>query len=678
MKKILFTLLAAVLLLSVVGCNKTPPEVPDIPDNELVGENLQNNEVEAYVMPRPFEFSGGDMNRSFYEPCEMMFDGVPVELLRLVEQSKYESWADDHNIFYEAPSSLKDYTNIYSFIVEFDISNEDVLSALSVYLQSNNPSIAMSEEDVNIILTRDEAAIIERFATEYSIVVGEHIYSPQWIYENSIEAYKDAGISPEMIKDKLSLYGTFSFTYEAAKAFQSKLSEFIGEAVHLFIVTEDLNIREFSLEWLSSHTIQDYEEANITVHDLETLLSKMLGYEKTKEYEWIKSCYDRMILDAGTSENESKQATNGSEIQIGAYVVSPVGEELRVRDIDSYKEYTVSLSFCVDHTIKEGAFYWINGILDNETNHITVEFPDNFHSPQRYKHTEEGDLPLSVYAVNVTDTGLTIRFECADVIEGELQTGAWYEIEKYENGEWYKINAIAEANGWDDVAYLIKENDITDIEVNWERLYGKLSPGRYRINKEVMRLTETGDFNKIMCSATFVISHNYTQNNEFQNKSQQNEQIDISYDKIRTLVDLDYTFTNYTHYASDMISFNQEEYVIKDPHRYFKITDPDLDTWADWEEYCKSIYCSNLLNTRMGEINNRIIDVDGYAYVVPGGQGRPMSTDYECRIIVQKDGHAVAEAIYKDIQEDTYGEEIVYTYEFEYTKLGWRISSVSR
>ena len=157
------------------------------------------------------------------------------------------------------------------------------------------------------------------------------------------------------------------------------------------------------------------------------------------------------------------------------------------------------------------------------------------------------------------------------------------------------------------------------------------------------------------------------------------EQVEISYDEIRTLVDLDYTFTNYTHYASDLISFNQEEYVIKDPHMYyFKITDPDLDTWADWEEFCQSIYCSDLLDTRMGKIKNNIINVDGYAYVAPGGQGRPMSTDYECNIIEQKDGHVVAEAIYIDIQEDTYGKEIIYTYEFEYTKSGWRIASISR
>ena len=196
---------------------------------------------------------------------------------------------------------------------------------------------------------------------------------------------------------------------------------------------------------------------------------------------------------------------NRDIIKIGAYIVSSTGEEIRVRDIDNYKEYTVSLSFCVDHTVKEGAFYWITGILDSEANHITVEFPDNFHCPQRYAHTEEGDLQLYAYAVNVTDVGMTVRFECANLDDGELQTGSWYDIEKYENGEWRKVEAIAEVY-WNALLYLIKENDVTEFDVNWELLYGKLSPGYYRINKEITKFKGTGVFDKIICSAPFVIA----------------------------------------------------------------------------------------------------------------------------------------------------------------------------
>ncbi len=153
------------------------------------------------------------------------------------------------------------------------------------------------------------------------------------------------------------------------------------------------------------------------------------------------------------------------------------------------------------------------------------------------------------------------------------------------------------------------------------------------------------------------------------------KEVELSLDEARALVDLDYTFTNYSRYASDMISYNQEEYVLKDTHMFFRITDPDLDTWADWEEFCKSIYCSDLLNTRINDIKGHVIDVDGATYVLPGGMGRPMSTEYECNIIEQKDDYAVIQAIYKDIQEDTYGREIIYTYELEHTDSGWRIKS---
>ena len=44
------------------------------------------------------------------------------------------------------------------------------------------------------------------------------------------------------------------------------------------------------------------------------------------------------------------------------------------------------------------------------------------------------------------------------------------------------------------------------MEVNWEWLYGKLAPGKYRINKEVMDFRETGDFDKKIYSLEFIVS----------------------------------------------------------------------------------------------------------------------------------------------------------------------------
>ena len=154
------------------------------------------------------------------------------------------------------------------------------------------------------------------------------------------------------------------------------------------------------------------------------------------------------------------------------------------------------------------------------------------------------------------------------------------------------------------------------------------------------------------------------------------QQVEITCEEIRTLVDLDFMYTNYTHYDSDLISFDQDEYITRDNNLYFKITDTHLDTWAEWEELCESIYSSKLLQVRLKETENTVINVDGYAYVRPGSQGRPISSDYECRIIEQSDGRAVAEAIYTSIHEEDFGDEIIYTYELTYTPSGWRITSV--
>lgn len=289
MKKMLSAAFILLILLLAVACTKKPSE-------SYVNEHSTDvNCEESDNMPSPFaELSDGDANSAFYQPCEILLDGIPTELIRLVDSTEFENWKSEHNIFEKAPSGLRDYPNAYSFIVEFDIPENEVLSALSVYLHSDDPRIAISEDDINIILSRDEKAIIERFASDYSIVIGNKIYSPQWIYENSVDSYKETEITADMIKEKLPLYSNIKFTDEAREAFQTKLGEFLKSSVNLNGYSIYADGEYFDLEWLASHTIQDYEEVGITVAHLQELLADMSALENSKEYEWIKSCYDRM------------------------------------------------------------------------------------------------------------------------------------------------------------------------------------------------------------------------------------------------------------------------------------------------------------------------------------------------------------------------------------------------
>lgn len=102
---------------------------------------------------------------------------------------------------------------------------------------------------------------------------------------------------------------------------------------------------------------------------------------------------------------------------------------------------------------------------------------------------------LNLYAEDVTPTGLTLKIEqFGGTHSGQLQTGEWYKLETTVNDEWQEVETIISNYGINDLAYLISGNDITEFEVDWEWLYGKLSPGFYRMSKEVMNFRGTGDY----------------------------------------------------------------------------------------------------------------------------------------------------------------------------------------
>ncbi len=87
---------------------------------------------------------------------------------------------------------------------------------------------------------------------------------------------------------------------------------------------------------------------------------------------------------------------------------------------------------------------------------------------------------------------------------GELSTGPWYEIEVLEEDKWCKVPTYAEVC-WEDVAWVIQPEDITQWKINWTWIYGSLPQGEYRISKEIMDFRQTGDFDTCRSYAYFSI-----------------------------------------------------------------------------------------------------------------------------------------------------------------------------
>ncbi len=120
----------------------------------------------------------------------------------------------------------------------------------------------------------------------------------------------------------------------------------------------------------------------------------------------------------------------------------------------------------------------------------------------------EGDADrwgLSMTVQDVTLTGLTIVFsQSGGEPSGELMTGCAYVLEKWDGTAWTPLPYITEEDvAWHDLAYNLPMDAATEIAVDWEWLYGRLSPGRYRIGKSVMDFRGTANYDTGMYYAEF-------------------------------------------------------------------------------------------------------------------------------------------------------------------------------
>lgn len=119
----------------------------------------------------------------------------------------------------------------------------------------------------------------------------------------------------------------------------------------------------------------------------------------------------------------------------------------------------------------------------------------------------DNPIGLWMYAKDVTPIRCTLVFsQTGGNVTGELQTGQWYEIQvRNAHGEWIDNSSKDVEIAWEDIAYLISNDDTTKMDLNWEYLYGRLNDGHYRIVKRVMDYRAPGDYDEYDICAEFDI-----------------------------------------------------------------------------------------------------------------------------------------------------------------------------
>lgn len=120
------------------------------------------------------------------------------------------------------------------------------------------------------------------------------------------------------------------------------------------------------------------------------------------------------------------------------------------------------------------------------------------------------DWGITLTAVDVTPTGLTIRCtQSGGEVTGILETGSYYVVERFVDGIWVPLKVVFEGNySWTLEAWAVPEDDTVEWQVNWERLYGSLPGGIYRIGKEFMDFRAGGNYDTMMIYAEFGIAEN--------------------------------------------------------------------------------------------------------------------------------------------------------------------------
>ena len=136
-----------------------------------------------------------------------------------------------------------------------------------------------------------------------------------------------------------------------------------------------------------------------------------------------------------------------------------------------------------------------------------MEILDTLKFEREFEESELKHWGLSLEMKNVTPTGATLVFhQSGGNLKGSLETVEDFVLTRHEGEAWKSVPVIVEGDyGFQDIAYSIAKESATELEVDWEWLYGKLEPGEYRLGKRVFDFRETGYWDEAFISGYFVL-----------------------------------------------------------------------------------------------------------------------------------------------------------------------------
>ncbi|MDL2289536.1 hypothetical protein LJB83_02095 [Clostridia bacterium OttesenSCG-928-F22] len=113
---------------------------------------------------------------------------------------------------------------------------------------------------------------------------------------------------------------------------------------------------------------------------------------------------------------------------------------------------------------------------------------------------EARDIEMAVKEGSVSSTGVTLML--SNTSQYEYTCGMEYRLEQRLDEEWKAVEPIDENYAFTEIGVLLPAGKTQEMLVDWEELYGELTPGRYRISKDFSCDKKTGAYT---CAAEFVL-----------------------------------------------------------------------------------------------------------------------------------------------------------------------------
>ena len=155
-------------------------------------------------------------------------------------------------------------------------------------------------------------------------------------------------------------------------------------------------------------------------------------------------------------------------------------EENKLQSVTPYKD-----GLTVD------SFFYQYGLADNgaDASLRLMEYLEHIFYPEKtsmamsFNEAPVNTLP-DVTMIMIKYKNYEGDIEIINGSDGELQTGEWFCIQKWEEGSWHRVDELIDGI-WKEVAYRLPAGETAVLQTGWKTLFGELPPGKYRIIKKV-------------------------------------------------------------------------------------------------------------------------------------------------------------------------------------------------